>query len=94
MTEDRDPAADVQRPQNNEDRAGEHDRIRSSNDRDQQLEREGEVSSHNRGYDRAADGAPAETVAGDPGGTDPVGRLENADSEDNPEPDDDARQGR
>ena len=34
----------------------EHDRIRESNDRDQQLEREGKVSSHNRGYDEAADG--------------------------------------
>ena len=36
----------------------EHDRIRESNDRDQQLEREGKVSPHNRGYDEAADGAP------------------------------------
>jgi hypothetical protein len=34
----------------------EHDRIRSSNDRDQKLEREGKVSRHNRGYDEAADG--------------------------------------
>jgi hypothetical protein len=34
----------------------EHDRIRKSNDRDQQLEREGKVSRHNRGYDEAADG--------------------------------------
>jgi hypothetical protein len=36
----------------------EHDRIRSSNDRDQQLEREGKVSRHNQGYDQAADGRP------------------------------------
>jgi hypothetical protein len=35
----------------------EHDRVRSSNDRDQELEREGELSEHNRGYDEAADGA-------------------------------------
>ena len=35
----------------------EHDRIRRSNDRDQQLEREGKVSRHNQGYDEAADGA-------------------------------------
>jgi hypothetical protein len=35
----------------------EHDRIRKSNDRDQQLEREGKISRHNRGYDEAADGA-------------------------------------
>ena len=34
----------------------EHDRIRRSNDRDQQLEREGKASGHNRGYDEAADG--------------------------------------
>jgi hypothetical protein len=36
----------------------EHDRIRHSNDRDQQLEREGKPSRHNRGYDEAADGPP------------------------------------
>jgi hypothetical protein len=35
----------------------EHARIRSSNDRDQKMEREGKVSRHNRGYDEAADGA-------------------------------------
>ena len=34
----------------------EHKRIRSSNDRDQELEREGVVAPHNRGYDEAADG--------------------------------------
>ena len=34
----------------------EHQRIRSSNDRDQELEREGRVAPHNRGYDEAADG--------------------------------------
>ena len=37
----------------------EHKRIRSSNDRDQKLEREGKVSRHNRGYDEAADGTLA-----------------------------------
>lgn len=40
----------------------EHKRIRSSNDRDQQLEREGKVSRHNRGYDEAADGPPAPEI--------------------------------
>jgi hypothetical protein len=35
----------------------EHNRIRKSNDRDQQLEREGKRSRHNQGYDEAADGA-------------------------------------
>jgi hypothetical protein len=34
----------------------EHDRIRKSNDRDQELEPEGKQSRHNRGYDEAADG--------------------------------------
>ena len=40
--------------------AGETDaerkRIRKSNDRDQEMERKGEPSRHNRGYDEAADG--------------------------------------
>jgi hypothetical protein len=40
----------------------EHQRIRSSNDRDQKLEREGKVSRHNRGYDQAADGAPTPDI--------------------------------
>ena len=41
----------------------EHDRIRRSNDRDQELEREGKKSRHNRGYDEAADGkAPAPEI--------------------------------
>jgi hypothetical protein len=34
----------------------EHDRIRKSNDRDQELERQGKPSRHNQGYDQAADG--------------------------------------
>ena len=34
-------------------------RIRRSNDRDQQLEREGKVAPHNQGYDRAVEGATA-----------------------------------
>jgi hypothetical protein len=40
----------------------EHDRIRRSNDRDQELEREGKVSKHNRGYDKAADGVKVPKV--------------------------------
>ena len=40
----------------------EHKRIRSSNDRDQKLEREGKVAPHNRGYDDAADGLPAPEI--------------------------------
>jgi len=34
----------------------EHRRIRSSNDRDQNAEREGKKNRHNQGYDEAADG--------------------------------------
>jgi hypothetical protein len=35
----------------------EHGSVRSSNDRDQQLEREGIETEHNRGYDEAAKGS-------------------------------------
>ena len=40
----------------------EHRRIRSSNDRDQEVEREGRPAQHNVGYDEAAKGRrpPAE----------------------------------
>jgi ATP-dependent Lhr-like helicase len=41
------------RPRQSETSDTEHDRIRSSNDRDQALEREGVDSKHNRGYDEA-----------------------------------------
>jgi hypothetical protein len=40
----------------------EHDRIRASNDRDQELEREGKRSRHNEGYDEAADGKPTPVI--------------------------------
>jgi len=36
----------------------ERKRIRRSNDRDQELEREGRPARHNQGYDEAADGVP------------------------------------
>jgi hypothetical protein len=39
-----------------EDNEPERQRIRKSNDRDQELERHGQQSRHNRGYDEAADG--------------------------------------
>jgi ATP-dependent helicase Lhr and Lhr-like helicase len=39
-----------------DDRDAEQDRVRSSNDRDQALEREGVTSPHNRGYDEAVKG--------------------------------------
>jgi hypothetical protein len=68
MNQHRDPAADVTRPTSDEDRADEHDRIRSSNDRDQQMERQGEVSAHNRGYDAVVKGNTdgIDTVPRDP----------------------------
>jgi len=40
----------------------EHERIRSSNDRDQALEREGRISRHNRGYDEAVKGVPTPEI--------------------------------
>jgi hypothetical protein len=40
----------------------ERTRIRASNDRDQEMDREGKVSRHNRGYDEAADGVPAPEI--------------------------------
>jgi hypothetical protein len=39
-----------------EDNDAERQRIRKSNDHDQQMERNGQQSRHNRGYDEAADG--------------------------------------
>jgi hypothetical protein len=39
-----------------DDSEAERRRIRKSNDRDQEKERRGEPSRHNRGYDEAADG--------------------------------------
>jgi hypothetical protein len=38
------------------DTKAEHDRVRDSNDRDQQIERDGGTPGHNEGYDEAADG--------------------------------------
>ena len=43
-------------PMLGEDTEAERERIRQSNDRDQAMERRGETSRHNRGYDEAADG--------------------------------------
>lgn len=37
------------------DTAREHERVRSSNDRDQQRERDGRIAPHNQGYDEVAD---------------------------------------
>ena len=39
-----------------QDNDAERERIRESNTRDQEMEKHGEQSRHNRGYDEAADG--------------------------------------
>ena len=44
------------RPRANEDSESEHDRVRSSNDGDQAMEREGVESTRNSGYDNAVHG--------------------------------------
>jgi len=44
------------RPRANETSETEHDRVRSSNDQDQEMEREGVESTRNRGYDKAVRG--------------------------------------
>jgi hypothetical protein len=44
------------RPRANETSETEHDRVRSSNEQDQQIEREGVESTRNRGYDEAVRG--------------------------------------
>jgi hypothetical protein len=51
----------VDNPTGDETRESEQERIRSSNDRDQAMERAGESSRHNRGYDEAVRGR-AESV--------------------------------
>ena len=40
------------------DTPAEHQRVRSSNDRDQERERDGRVAPHNQGYDEVADLTP------------------------------------
>ena len=47
------------RPRFNEDSEAEHDRIRATNDQDQEMEREGFASRRNRGYDEAVHGGDA-----------------------------------
>jgi hypothetical protein len=44
------------RPRTNEDSEIEHDRVRSTNDQDQEMEREGVETKRNRGYDAAVRG--------------------------------------
>ena len=58
MAESRNDSSTVEntRPRANEDSGLEHDRVRSSNDQDQELEREGVESTRNRGYDEVVRG--------------------------------------
>jgi hypothetical protein len=57
------------------DRDAEREHVRSSNDRDQELEREGVTSKHNRGYDEAVHG-------GQTGPTDPDSAKSDVDRDD------------
>ena len=50
----------VDTPPSDETRESEQERIRSSNDRDQAMDRAGEESGRNRGYDDAVRGAVVE----------------------------------
>ena len=52
---ERDQMSETPQQRRNETSDSERDRVRSSNDRDQQMERNGQSSEHNRGYDDAAD---------------------------------------
>ena len=54
--EPRDQDQLIDSPDASETREGEHERVRSSNDEDQEMEREGVESRHNRGYDDAVRG--------------------------------------
>jgi ATP-dependent Lhr-like helicase len=56
------PMADPTQPKGNETSDTEHDRVRSSNDRDQSAEREGLETEHNRGYDEAVRGQKSPSV--------------------------------
>ena len=53
----------VDTPRPDETRETERERVRSSNERDQALERAGETAPHNVGYDEAVRGARTETEA-------------------------------
>ena len=52
----------VDNPPSDETRETEHERVRSSNEHDQAMERAGESAAHNRGYDNAVRGNKAEDV--------------------------------
>jgi ATP-dependent Lhr-like helicase len=68
------------RPRANETSEIEHDRVRSSNDQDQQMEREGVDSTRNRGYDGAVRGEDLGDV--DDRDLDPDSAFSNVDRDD------------
>jgi len=68
------------RPRANESSETEHDRVRSSNDQDQQMESEGQESTRNRGYDEAVQGEDLGDV--DDRGLDPDSAFSDVDRED------------
>ena len=53
---DRDVMSERPEQRRRETRDSEQERVRSSNDRDQAMEREGQDSEHNRGYDETVRG--------------------------------------
>jgi hypothetical protein len=61
MAEPRSDDELIDNPDFEETRETEHERIRATNDRDQAMERAGETSERNRGYDKAVRGAGVET---------------------------------
>jgi alkylated DNA repair dioxygenase AlkB len=63
----------LENPAPGEDPEQEHERVRSSNDLDQELERQGEQSRHNRGYDEAVRGR------GDAGSVADIDRIDRDD---------------
>jgi hypothetical protein len=62
---DRDIMSETPQQQRIETSDDEHEAIRNSNDRDQELEREGIESQHNRGYDEAVRGQSSDTGSED-----------------------------
>ena len=69
----------------NETREQEHERIRRSNDRDQEAEREGNLPPHDRGYDEAVRGETnqaSDDTAGLAGDVDPDSAESEVDRDD------------
>lgn len=65
MAEPRNPDDRIDTPDPDETRDMEQERVRHSNDLDQELERSGEPSRHNRGYDEAVRGEAPDQESSD-----------------------------